>query len=143
MLIIFLYTGGIFMKKLFYPAVFQKEDDERYFVFFPDIEGCNTQGDNISDAYEMAFDALGLTLSYMEDNKLPIPEPSKPEDIKMEENQVVVIMQFDMMEYLKKHESKAVKKTLSIPSWLNEAAIEMNINFSQVLQDALRERVNM
>ena len=130
------------MKKLFYPAVFQKEDNERYFVFFPDIDGCNTQGENITDAYEMAFDALGLTLSYMEDNKLSIPEPSKPQDIKLEEGQTIVIIQFNMLEYLKKHESKAVKKTLSIPSWLNEAAIEQNVNFSQVLQDALMSILN-
>jgi antitoxin HicB len=125
------------MKRLFYPAVFQKEKDGRYFVFFPDIDGCNTQGTNINDAYEMAFDALGLTLSYLEDNKLPIPEPSQSEDIEIEENQVMVIIQFDMLEYLKKHESKAVKKTLSIPSWLNETAMKQNINFSQVLQEAL------
>ena len=130
------------MKRLFYPAVFQKEDDGRYFVFFPDIEGCNTQGNNINDAYEMAFDALGLTLSYLEDNKLPIPEPSQPENLDIDESQVVVIVQFDMMEYLKKHESKAVKKTLSIPSWLNEAAIEQNVNFSQVLQEALMNILN-
>ncbi|MGF7141902.1 putative RNase H-like HicB family nuclease [Anaerotaenia torta] len=131
------------MKKLFYPAVFQKEEDGRYFVFFPDIDGCNTGGDNINNAYEMAFDALGLVLTYMEDNKRPLPEPSQPEDIELEENQVIVVIQFDMLEYLKKHESKAVKKTLSIPSWLNEAAMKMNINFSQVLQDALREKIKM
>ena len=54
----------------------------------------------------------------------------------------IVIVQFDLYEYNKKHNSKAVKKTLSIPAWLNEEAIALNINFSQVLQDALMEKVN-
>ncbi|WP_253294646.1 type II toxin-antitoxin system HicB family antitoxin [Anaerocolumna aminovalerica] len=128
--------------KLFYPAVFEKEEDGRYFVYFPDIEGCNTQGDNIDQAYEMAFDALGLVLSHYKDNNIEIPTPSEPKSIELSDNQVVVIVQFDMLEYQKKHESRAVKKTLSIPSWLNEAAIEKNINFSQVLQEGLLNRIN-
>ncbi|MBU5331425.1 type II toxin-antitoxin system HicB family antitoxin [Anaerocolumna aminovalerica] len=130
------------MMKLFYPAVFEKEEDGRYFVYFPDIEGCNTQGDNIDQAYEMAFDALGLVLSHYKDNNIEIPTPSEPKSIELSDNQVVVIVQFDMLEYQKKHESRAVKKTLSIPSWLNEAAIEKNINFSQVLQEGLLNRIN-
>ncbi|HBI72905.1 MAG TPA: HicB family protein [Lachnospiraceae bacterium] len=131
------------MMKLFYPAVFEKEEDGRYFVYFPDIEGCNTQGDTIDQAYEMAFDALGLVLSHYKDNNIEIPTPSEPKSIELSDNQVAVIVQFDMLEYQKKYESKAVKKTLTIPSWLNELAIEQNINFSQVLQDALMNKVNM
>ena len=69
-----------------------------------------------------------------------LPEVSKVEDIK--EDGKIVIVQFDLYEYNKKHNSKAVKKTLSIPAWLNEEAIALNINFSQVLQDALMEKVN-
>lgn len=130
------------MNKLFYPAVFQVEEEGGYSVFFPDIEGCNTQGETVEEAYDMAFNALGLMLSYLKDNKLNIPEPSKPQDISLDINQYVVIIQFDMLEYLKKNESRAVKKTLSIPSWLNEAAIEHNINFSQVLQEALQNKIN-
>ncbi|MGB8451836.1 MAG: type II toxin-antitoxin system HicB family antitoxin [Anaerocolumna sp.] len=131
------------MRKLFYPAIFQTEEEGGYSVFFPDIEGCITQGNTIEETYSMSFDALGLTLSYLQDNKIDIPEPSKPQDIKLEENQAVVIIQFDMLEYLKKNESKAVKKTLTIPSWLNELAIEQNVNFSQVLQEALINKVNI
>jgi antitoxin HicB len=131
------------MKKIFYPAVFEKEEDGRYFVYFPDIEGCNTQGETIEEAYEMAFDAMGLVLSHLRDNNKEIPAPSNPESIELSNNQVVVIVQFDMMEYLRKHESKSVKKTLSIPSWLNEEAIKQNINFSQVLQEALLSKINV
>ncbi len=130
------------MNRLFYPAVFQVEEEGGYSVFFPDIEGCNTQGETVEEAYDMAFNALGLTISYLKDNKFKIPEPSKPQDILLDINQYVVVIQFDMLEYLKKNESRAVKKTLSIPSWLNEAAIEHNINFSQVLQEALQNKIN-
>lgn len=62
-------------KELFYPALFQPEEDGGYSVFFPDIPGCNTCGDNIQHAYEMAFDVLGIVLSYMEDNNEPYPMP--------------------------------------------------------------------
>ncbi len=131
------------MKKLYYPAIFQVEEEGGYSVFFPDIEGCNTQGETVEEAYDMAFDALSLTLSYLHDNKLDIPEPSRPQDVRLSTNQYVVIIQFDMQEYLRKHQSKAVKKTLSIPSWLNEVAMEQNINFSQVLQEALLNKINI
>lgn len=62
------------MNKLFYPAVFQPEEDGGFSVFFPDIEGCNTQGDTIEESYSMAFNALGIVLSYMEDEHLPVPK---------------------------------------------------------------------
>lgn len=131
------------MKKLFYPAIFQPEDEGAFTVFFPDVEGCVTCGENMDNAYEMAYDALGLVLSYLEDNKQPIPVPSLPQNIKFENNQFVVIIEFDMLQYKKKHNAKAVKKTLSIPEWLNEEALAKDINFSKVLQEALIEKVRM
>ena len=130
------------MKKLFYPAVFETEEDGRFSVFFPDVPGCNTCGDNMQDAYEMAQDALGITLSYMQDNKEEMPKSSLPKEISLEANQHLIIVEFDMLEYLKKNDSRAVKKTLSIPSWLNDAAISQGINFSQVLQEGLLTKIN-
>lgn len=130
------------MKRLFYPAIFIPEEAGSFTVYFPDVESCATCGDNMDDAYEMAFDALGLVLSYMEDNRERIPEPSRPQDIKTEEGEFVVIIEFDMETYKRKNCARAVKKTLSIPEWLNEAAIKKNINFSQVLQEALMQKVN-
>ena len=79
----------------------------------------------------------------MEDNNMPIPKPSKPQDIVLEENQFIVVIEFDMLAYKKKHSPQAVKKTLSIPSWLNDMAIENNINFSQTLQDALIDKLDI
>lgn len=128
------------MKKLFYPAIFETEETG-YSVFFPDVDGCFTQGDNIEEAYEMSIDALGLVLSYLKDTKQPLPVASLPQNIKTKKNQTIVIIEFDMQEYLKKNNNKAIKKTLSIPQWLNEEALALNINFSKVLQDALIEIV--
>ena len=131
------------MKKLFYPAVFIPEEDGGFSVFFPDIPGCITGGDSMNQSYEMAFEALGLVLSYMKDKKELIPSASNPQDIKLEEGQFIVVIEFDMNAYKRKTESIAVKKTLTIPSWLNDAALEKNVNFSQVLQDALMETLHI
>lgn len=125
------------MKRLFYPAVFQPENEGGYSIFFPDVPGCNTDCDTMDEGYEMAFDALGLMLSYMLEQKEELPMASNPNDIKLEGNQFLVVIEFSLEAYRKKHNSKAVKKTLSIPEWLNEEAAAMGINFSQVLQEAL------
>lgn len=128
------------MKKLFYPAIFQIKENG-YIVYFPDVEGCSAEGIDMQKAYETASEALGLVLSYLKAEKKDLPIPSAPQDIKTSENEFVAVIEFDMMEYLKKHNGKAVKKTLSIPQWLNEEAIARNINFSNVLQEALIERI--
>lgn len=129
--------------KLFYPAIFEPEKEGGFTVDFPDIPGCYTQGENMEDCYAMAFDVLGLVLSVMEDRKEEIPCPSNPQDIKLEPGQFLAVVEFDMAAYKKKNNSRAVKKTLSIPEWLNEEAITHNINFSQVLQDALIEKLKV
>lgn len=128
------------MKKVFYPAIFHVAEEGGYWVTFPDIPECITEGDDMEEAYQMAVDALGLALTERMKEGEKLPKVSKVEDIK--EDGKIVIVQFDLYEYNKKHNSKAVKKTLSIPAWLNEEAIALNINFSQVLQDALMEKVN-
>lgn len=97
----------------------------------------------MQEAYEMAVGALGLALAEKEGEKKQIPVASNPQDIQIEPNSFLVVIEFDMAEYRRKHCSRAVKKTLSIPEWLNEAAIRQNINFSQVLQEALLEKVGV
>lgn len=129
------------MERLFYPAVFHKAEEGGFWVSFPDIPECMTQGDDMQDAYEMAVDALGLSLSTMEDAGEVIPEAS-PLDRVDSEDGTLIIVEFDMAEYRRRHSSKAVKKTLTIPEWLNEAAVRENINFSQVLQEALMKKLN-
>lgn len=128
------------MKKLFYPAIFHKAEEGGFWVEFPDIPECLTQGDDLQQAYEMAVEALGLSIKTIEDAEEKIPEASFPDQIEIKDGFLVVV-EFDMMEYRKRHCSRAVKKTLSIPEWLNEAAMKAGVNFSQVLQEALMEKV--
>lgn len=129
------------MNKLFYPAIFHKEDDG-FWVSFPDFPECLTEGDDMDHAYEMAFEALGLAITSRKEEGECIPTPSPIESINAEDGTIIII-NFDMMEYLKKHNSKAVKKTLSIPEWLNEEALRLGINFSQVLQEALMQKIGI
>ena len=128
------------MKKMFYPAVFHRAEEGGYWITFPDIPECITEGDNMEEAYNMAVDALGLALTDRIKEKQDLPKASEVDDIK--EDGTVVVVQFDLAEYNRKHNNRAVKKTLSIPEWLNEEALAMNINFSQVLQEALLNKVN-
>ncbi|MGL4484872.1 MAG: type II toxin-antitoxin system HicB family antitoxin [Anaerovoracaceae bacterium] len=131
------------MKKIFYPAVFQREKDDSFTVTFPDIDGAITSGENMEEAYEMAFECLGLVLSHLEENKESIPMVSNPEDIALKKGQYLMVVEFDVERYQKANNNKAIKKTLSIPSWMNEAAMRKGINFSAVLQNALKKELNV
>lgn len=129
------------MSKYFYPAVFTKESTG-YSVSFPDLEGCFTEGDTLEEAYKMSRDAIGLFL-LGENGQFNFPVPRNPKDIHTGENEFVVLVEFDDLEYRKRHESRSVKKTLTIPSWLNTLAEENNINFSNTLQNALMHELNI
>ena len=131
------------MNKLFYPAIFHKAEEGGFWVSFPDFPECLTDGDDMAQAYEMAVDALGLALADMIDNNEQVPAASVPDQIDIEPDSYLVIVEFDYLEYQKKHNSRAVKKTLTIPEGLNEAAVRQNINFSQVLQEALLAKIKM
>jgi len=129
------------MNKLFYPALFHKADEGGYWISFPDFPECLTEGDTMEEAYEMAFDALGLALSDKFSNKEDVPAASSVESITVGPDSFVVLIEFDKFAYNRKHNSRAVKKTLSIPEWLNEEAIALGVNFSQVLQEALLQKI--
>ena len=128
------------MNKLFYPAVFHKAEEGGFWISFPDFPECLTEGDDMQEAYELAVEARGLVLTGRAEEKEEIPKPTEVDQISVDDG-VLVIVEFDMMEYQRKHNSRAVKKTLSIPEWLNDAAIKAGVNFSQVLQEALMEKV--
>jgi Uncharacterized conserved protein len=121
---------------LFYPAIFEEFDGE-YTVIFPDLDGCLTQGSGLEESYKMAFEVLGMTLTYLEEENREIPVPSNPKDIKLEGNQFVAIIEFKLQEYRKKYDSRAISKNCTIPRWMNVMALEKGLNFSQVLQEAL------
>ena len=131
------------MEKLFYPAIFHNAEEGGFWVTFPDIPECLTEGDNISEAYKMAYEALGLALSERIKNNESLPVPSSPRTIPVNEDEYPILVEFNLFEYNKKFNSKSVKKTLSIPEWMNEKAISMGINFSRVLQEALMEKFDL
>jgi len=128
--------------KYIYPAVFVKEETG-FFVNFPDLKGCYTDADDLATAYERAKDVLCLVLYNMEDKGGGIPAPSDIQSVKTGENEFSSLIDCDTMEYRKFYDKRAVKKTLSIPSWLNTMAENSGMNFSQVLQDALKQQLGV
>ena len=131
------------MAKCVFPAVFTREEKGMYSVNFPDLEGCYTCGENLPEALYMAEDVLAFTLYDYEKNGMDIPAPSKRDSFSLSDDQFVNMVYCDTLVYRKRNNNKAVKKTLSIPEWLNEAATAADLNFSQVLQDALREKLGL
>lgn len=135
-----------------YPACFYKEDDG-YSVIFPDLNLLATQGDSLEDAMEMAVECLAGYLHTCQKDGNVIPSPSNMSDIdpaavsqKIAPDEpvreaFVNMVSVDVAAYAKEHFEKSVRKTLTIPAWLNSAALDMNLNFSQVLQEALLSKV--
>ena len=131
------------MAKYVYPAVFAEEENGTIFVNFPDVPACFTQGNGMAKALEMAEDVLCLRLYDIEKAGERIPEPSDSKSLTVNGNETVSLVHCDTVFYKRFYESKAVKKTLTIPSWLNDAATAKRINFSQTLQNALLEQLNL
>ena len=129
------------MGKYVYPAIFTPEEDGKYSVNFPDLEGCYTCGDDLQDAMMMAEDVLAFCLYDYEATERKIPKASALDDMEMEKGEFANYIACDTLEYARMHNNRAVKKTLTIPAWLNEAAMKAGVNFSQVLQEALMEKV--
>lgn len=131
------------MAKYVYPAIFTPEDEGKFSVCFPDIEGCFTCGDNLAEGIEMAKDALSLMLYDMEEEGTIVPTPTPLKDVQTEGDAFVSYIPADTFEYQKRFCNRTVKKTLSIPEWLNESATAAGINFSQALQNALKQQLNI
>ncbi len=137
-----------------YPACFFQESNG-YSVVFPDLNWLATQGDNFEDAMEMAVECLAGYLHTCQMDGDNIPKPSKLSDIDPQAiakeldpdapmcESFVNMVSVDAASYVKEHFEKSVKKTLTIPAWLNNAALEKGINFSQVLQDALKAQLHL
>ncbi|NLI12164.1 type II toxin-antitoxin system HicB family antitoxin [Pelotomaculum propionicicum] len=125
-----------------YPAIFDYADDG-ISIEFPDLPGCLPCAHTTEEAVKNAKEALGLHLYSMEKDKDYIPEPTHIEKIKLEPNQVIVLVEVWMPLIRDAIENRAVKKTLTIPKWLNDLAEEKQINFSHTLQEALRERLGV
>jgi predicted RNase H-like HicB family nuclease len=127
------------MDRYLFPAVFEPGELKGYTVSFPDFPGCITEGDSIEEALHMAKEALELFLYNMEEDEEVIPSPSSPESIILPKKSFVSVIEVWMPVVRDEMENKAIKKTLTIPKWLNDIAEKNKVNFSQVLQSALKE----
>lgn len=125
-----------------YPAIFEK-DENSYTVSFPDLPGCLTFGNSMAEALHMAQDALEGYLIVMEDDQDAIPSPSNPFTLLPGNNQIVVPVQANTDLAREKEEAKLIKKTLTIPSYLNKLANASGINFSATLTEALKGKLNL
>lgn len=126
--------------KYVYPAIFTPVDSG-YDVVVPDLSGCRTCGKDLADAIEMAEDAISMWLWDAEKEKEKIPHPSKTLSAKLP--QFVSFVKADTDLYRRAHDTKAVKKTLSIPNWLNSEAERANAPFSQILQQGLKDYLEL
>jgi len=125
--------------KYAYPAIFQKEGTG-YFVNFPDIKPCYTEGATLEEAVIMAKDVLESRLEVFLENKKSLPTPSDVDSFEgLSEDDKIMLVVADIENI--KSQTRYIKKTLSIPFWLNMAAEKEHINFSGVLQEALKERL--
>ena len=131
------------MAKYVYPAIFTKENNNSFSIVFPDFESCYTSGDNVQDGLTMANDVLCLTLYELETNGADIPAASDPLKIKYDENSFVTLVSCDTLAYRKFYNNKSVKKTLTVPAWLDDMAVKEGVNFSKTLQNALMEQLNL
>lgn len=122
-----------------YPAIFSPEG-ENYNVTFPDVPEAITFGEGIDEAVEMAQSALGLAIYNQEKH----PKATNPKNIVLEnKDDFVLMVTLDLAEYRRKNHSKTIRKNTSIPEWLNVIAEKENINFSQTLTEALKEKLGV
>ena len=129
-------------KKTVYPVILTPAAEGGYDVSVPDF-GTHTQGDDLAEALDMAVDAIEMMGVYLQDENEPIPEPSGINAIDVECDEIKTLVAVDFDAYRRKTETKGVRKTLYVPSWLNVKAEEAGVNFSAVLQDALKTKLGI
>jgi len=128
--------------KYIYPAIFTYEEDG-ISIEFPDLPGCLPCADSTEEAFKNAKEAMALHLYTSEQDKDPLPPPTSVDKIKTGNNQTVALIEAWMPIYRNAIENKSIKKTLTIPKWLNDEAELNHVNFSQILQDALKETLGV
>ena len=135
-----------------YPACFFKEQNG-YSVIFPDLNYLATCGNSLDEALTMAVDCLAGYLYMLEKDRETAPAASSMNQIDLKQvadeleissdEMFVNIVTVDVTEYAKRHFEKSIKKTLTIPAWLNDAALAQGLNFSQILQEALKAKLHL
>lgn len=130
------------VERYFYPAVFTYEDGQEIAVVFPDLDVA-TSGINDDDALLSARELLGCTMYGIEEDGDDIPTPTPLSKISVENNERAVLIDVYMPSIRQANVNRSVNRTVTLPAWLNAAALECNINFSQVLQEALKAQLHM
>lgn len=129
--------------KVCYPVILTKcEDGSGYLVTIPDFDN-NTFGETITEAIDMARDAISVLGVSYEDRRQELPKPSELAELNCKANEIKTLVDADLGAYRRMLDNRAVKKNCTIPSWLNEKAEQANINFSAVLQEALKQRLQL
>lgn len=125
------------MAEYVYPAIFHpNQDDGSFTITFPDLPGCITEGKNIGNALYMAQDALRVWLQFTSDEKEPIPAPRDAAQVETAPGEFINLVRAEIKD------TKAVRRTVSIPKWMDEQVTAAGISLSRVLQDALKERLD-
>lgn len=128
--------------RYFYPAIFTYEENQEIAITFPDFDVA-TSGENDDDALLSARECLGITIYGLEEDNETIPKPSALSSIEVNKNECAVLIDVFMPSIRMANVNKSVNRTVTLPAWLNSAALENNLNFSQVLQDALKKRLGV
>lgn len=139
---------------LVYPAIFHKAIEGGYVVIFPDFNNGGTQGETLDEAMEMSQDYIGTWLydDYIQGKELPKPSNINDISIKIAEDEKEYyipgesfksLVTLDMEKYVRECKNQVVRKNVSIPSWLNEIAKRYNLNFSNLLQEAIKKELNI
>ena len=127
-------------ERYFYPAIFTYEEGQEIAVVFPDLDVA-TSGINDNDALLSARELLGCTLYGLEEDGEDIPAPTPLSKVALQNNERAVLIDVYMPSIRQAHINRSISRTVTLPAWLNAAALECNINFSQVLQDALKAQL--
>lgn len=123
------------MAEYVYPAVFHPNDDGTYTVLFPDLPGCISEGKSLGNAMAMAQDALAQWVEYLQSEKQPVPAASAPQSVAAEGAEFITLIRADV------RSNRAVRRTVSIPQWMDEQVNAAGLSLSRVLQDALKDRL--
>jgi predicted RNase H-like HicB family nuclease len=127
-----------------YPVVFTPTKDGWYNAVVPDFPvntPVHTQGKTLADVFFMARDAIGLMGITLQDDGIPLPTPSRLEDITHESGEIISLIDIDFEAYRRANDQRAVRRNVSLPSWLNEAAERAGLNVSAILQNALKNEL--
>ena len=129
-------------ERYFYPAVFTYEPGQEIAVVFPDLDVA-TSGTDEDDALLSARELLGITMQGLEEDGEEIPTPTPLPNVAVQENERVVLVDVYMPSIRMAQVNRSVSRTVTLPAWLNSAALERGVNFSQVLQDALKQQLGL